>query len=306
MKKPLLQIIIQKIRELTPLFIRQSIGPIIAEVVYTLKPKTSYRILSLEETLDYVREKNLSLIRFGDGEIDMIGGTHTSFQRKDAKLVERLTEIIKVNDPNLLICIPNMFKTMDLFEPHIVTFLKHQLYKNNYIWKRLLSKQQLYGDAFISRPYLEYKDKEKSKVIFTKLFSLWENKDVVLIEGSKSRLGVGNDMFDATLSFGRILCPAENAFNKYAQILEEASKVDKEKLILLSLGPTAKVLAYDLFRMGYRVLDIGHIDMEYEMFLRNARKQEKVRFKYFNEINERNPEECTDEKYLREIIAEIA
>ena len=53
----------------------------------------------------------------------------------------------------------------------------------------------------------------------------------------------------------------------------------------------------------HRVLDIGHIDMEYEMFLRKQDKQVKVAHKYFNEINERNPIECTDEGYLSQIVA---
>ncbi len=45
--------------------------------------------------------------------------------------------------------------------------------------------------------------------------------------------------------------------------------------------------------------------MEYEMFLRKEIKQVRVPHKYFNEINERNPEECKDEKYLEEIVATV-
>ncbi len=157
----------------------------------------------------------------------------------------------------------------------------------------------------MTRPYLAYKNKADCGKIFNQLFSLWTNKDVVLIEGEKSRLGVGNDMFDHAQSFKRILCPAENAFAKYDTIKNEVLKISKDKMILLSLGPTAKVLAYDLFVLGYRVIDIGHIDMEYEMFLRKETKQVKVKYKYFNEIHERNPEECTDPKYLSQIIATI-
>jgi hypothetical protein len=67
------------------------------------------------------------------------------------------------------------------------------------------------------------------------------------------------------------------------------------------LGPAAKVLAYDLFLEGFRVFDIGHIDMEYEMYLKNEPKLTKVKYKYFNEINERNPEDCKDPEYLSQI-----
>jgi hypothetical protein len=81
--------------------------------------------------------------------------------------------------------------------------------------------------------------------------------------------------------------------------------VTKEKLILLSLGPTAKILGLELFQQGYRVIDIGHIDMEYEMFLRKEPLLTKVPHKYFNEINERNPVDCTDPIYLSQIITTI-
>ena len=181
----------------------------------------------------------------------------------------------------------------------------HHLYRHGHVWKKLLSYKKKYGDTNMTRPYLAYVDRSNSAYVFKKLFSIWANKDVVLVEGSKSRLGVGNDMFDSVKSLQRILCPPESAYDKYEKIKNEALKIDKDKLILLSLGPTAKVLAYDLFLLGYRVVDIGHIDMEYEMFLRKADKQIKVSHKYFNEINERDPEDCCDEKYISQVIAHI-
>ena len=82
-------------------------------------------------------------------------------------------------------------------------------------------------------------------------------------------------------------------------------KIGKDKLILLSLGPAAKVLAYDLFLAGYRVVDVGHVDMEYEMFLRGETKLTKIANKYVNELNERTPEDCTDPTYLSQIITTI-
>ena len=127
----------------------------------------------------------------------------------------------------------------------------------------------------------------------------------MLIEGAQSRLGVGNDLFANCASMERILCPPENAYTQYNAILQETKKVAETKLILISLGPAAKILAYDLFKLGYRVIDIGHIDMEYEMFLRNADHIVPVRYKYFNEIDARNPEICNDPVYSSQIIATI-
>lgn len=38
----------------------------------------------------------------------------------------------------------------------------------------------------------------------------------------------------------------------------------KDRLIIIVLGPTAKLLAYDLNKLGYRALDLGHMAKAYE------------------------------------------
>ncbi len=294
-----------------PLPVRIHVGPIVAYFFFKYhtrirKNPFSPKILSIENTLDLLHEKSLSAIRFGDGEISLIGKISLSFQKSNIKLAEELKKIIQVNDPKLLICILNIWdKRIHELEKHVYTFELHHFLKYRAIWTSLLSLTQTYGDAFITRPYITLKDKDRASSIFKKLKILWHNKEVVLIEGEKARSGVGNDLFSETASLERILCPSEDAFEKYNEIKEICLKINKGKLILISLGPTAKPLAYELFLAGYRVIDIGHTDMEYEMYIRKESKITKVPYKYFNEINERNPEDCSDETYLSQIIAKI-
>ena len=110
-------------------------------------------------------------------------------------------------------------------------------------------------------------------------------------------------------SIKRIICPAENAFDAYEEILKYVTnlKINKDTLILISLGPTATVLAYDFAKLGNQVFDFGHFDIQYEYFLRNATKVIKIPSKYVNEIIEgaRNISPVTDEKYLSQIIHTI-
>ncbi len=311
MKKKLHHVIIEQIRNRTPLGLRQKVGPFLAHLYYIdriyVRPNTKKpHILSIEETVDTVFAKKCSMIRFGDGEITLIDGTDLPFQKWSEELAKRLEDILQVRDEHLLICIPGMWGDLRVYLPYAYHFVMHHMYRYNHIWKSILSYDYTYGDTNVTRHYLSYKDKRDAAVIFKKIRGLWAGEDVILIEGAKSRLGLGNDLFDNVASLGRILCPPENAYVAYERIRDEALKANKEKLILLSLGPTAKVLAYDMFLAGYRVLDIGHIDMEYEMFLRKETKQVKVPHKYFNEINERAPEDTTDEKYLSQILATIA
>lgn len=296
------------LRGATPLWMRKTVGPIIAYVYYIYNTsfnlnKKAVNILSLEKTVDRIISKNLSVIRFGDGEMTLMENDDLEFQERNYELGERLREIIKLNLDGLLICVPNIFSKLSDFNSKSFWFLLHHRFRYEHVWDTILSREQIYGDAYITRPYLNYKNSLKSDVIFKKMLSIWDGRDVVLIEGEKSRLGVGNDLFSNVRTIQRILCPAENAYNKYGAIKREAIKVDKDKLLLISLGPTAKLLAYELFLLGYRVIDIGHIDMEYEMYLRKENKIIKVKYKYFNEINERNPEQCTDAKYLNQIIS---
>jgi glycosyltransferase family protein len=310
MKKEFHQKIIHQTRKVTPLFLRQKIGPVLARLYYIHRKhiqhsSTKPTILSIPDTIDYILEKKLSVIRFGDGEISLLDGLDLPFQKRTQSLADSLEKIIHTNNPNLLICIPGMWGDLGIFAPYAYHFIMHHMYRYNHTWRALLSPNQLYGDTNVTRHYLAYNNKEQASELFKKIFTIWDNADVVLIEGSKSRLGVGNDMFLNTKTMKRILCPPENAYSCHEEILQEALKLPTTTLVLLSLGPTAKVIAYELFKKGYRVVDIGHIDMEYEMFLRKETKQVKVPHKYFNEINERTPEECTDEKYLKEILVTI-
>ena len=78
-------------------------------------------------------------------------------------------------------------------------------------------------------------------------------------------------------------------------------------MILLALGPTSTVLAYDLYKLGYQVIDVGHIDIEYEWFLRKAKKRIQIDNKYVNEAlgNKYKIANVTDTKYYKEIISKI-
>ncbi len=308
MKKPLVQSIIQKIRDVTPLSLRRSVGPAVGYVSYVLNvyvKKEKIHVLSLEETLDLIATENLSVIRYGDGEIFLIDNHNLGFQEKNDALAERLKKILGSDIKGLLICVPGIFGKINTFTKTGFWFGIHHLFRYRHLWEELLLPGKTYGNAFITRPYLSLKDRSRSGIVFDKILSLWKDQDVTLIEGEGSRLGVGNNLFDAVKSLRRILCPSENAYSKYDAIKEESVKIDKSRLILVSLGPAGKVLAYDLFLLGYRVIDIGHIDMEYEMFLRKETLLTKVKYKYFNEINERNPEECLDPVYTSQISATI-
>ena len=127
------------------------------------------------------------------------------------------------------------------------------------------------------------------------------------MEGYTSRLGVGNDLFDGAKSIKRIICPSRNAYSKKTEIMEEILKHSEGCLILLMLGPTAKVLAYQLASKGIQAIDIGHIDSEYEWMQMGAEKKVLLRNKHTAEFNlDTEIELANDDEYLSQIVADLS
>lgn len=268
-----------------------------------------YNIATPEETIDKIIKDKVSITRFGDGEFDMIYGIGMNYQKYNADLAKRLEEIIISQDDGIIIGIPNVvnLEYCDKYTGFATEFWPKWINKYKFKLVRLLKRNRKYYSAQITRFYLDYKDKSNVAEYVKKMKKIWDKKDVVIIEGEQSRLGIGNDLFDNMKSIQRIICPSENAFEIYDKIYNEALKIDKNKLVLLALGPTATVLAYDLFKAGYQAIDIGHVDIEYEWFLRKATKKIKIESKYVTEVKEgrENIQEVKDEKYKNEIVARI-
>lgn len=263
-------------------------------------------IMTIDETLDYLYINKCSVSRYGDGELKIACGSDIRFQKYDKKLSQRICEILKSSSENCLICLTDIFDDITWMMPKGYEYTWRIMSEYRREWTQLLDKNKLYGNAYITRCYIDRRDKSKSEIWFKKLKRLWENEEVVFVEGEKSRLGYHNDLFSNAASIQRILCPTQNAFSCYEEILNEVKKLDNNKLILLALGPTASVLAFDLSEIGYRALDIGHVDIEYEWFLRKETEKVKIEGKYTSEApGGEEVGEVVDLEYKSQIICRI-
>ena len=268
-----------------------------------------FKIKTPEETIQKIISDNCSITRFGDGEFDMICGVGMKYQKYNQELGKRLKEVLMSNEEGLLVGINNVIDLQysENYNDFANNFWKKWLYDNKFKLLKLLSKNKQYYSSNITRFYIDYKDKSKVGDYVKELRKIWDKKDVLIVEGEYSRLGVGNDLFDNMNSIQRIICPSENAFELYDEILEEIKKYGKDKMVLLALGPTATVLAYDLYKLGYRAIDIGHIDIEYEWFLRKATEKIKIETKYVTEVKggENNIKNVNDKNYENQIISKL-
>lgn len=266
------------------------------------------RIATIDDTLDMIISHRCSLARFGDGEFGIIENKQMhKFQKVDEELSEKLQEVFNSHEPQMLIAIADNYGSLENMTTtgadSIRNFLSPEERKNH---MSLIDCERIYHNAYISRPYMYFKDKSQARKRFMKLKRIWDKKDVVVIEGEETRMGVGNDLFENARSIRRIIGPKTNAYDRYRDILYSAQQIEKEALFLIALGPTATVLAYDLFLMGYQALDIGHIDIEYEWFLRDAQYPMRICAKYVNEATGgENTEMVSDPVYVNQIIARV-
>ncbi|MBT2679816.1 SP_1767 family glycosyltransferase [Bacillus sp. ISL-35] len=269
----------------------------------TVKPPT---VRTTDETLTKLIEEKASISRFGDGEFALMNGKDLLFQPYIPLLARRLKEIIKNDQEKHLVGIPNVFLNLDWCSDKASAYWNRYLNINRFKIYRMINFNNVYYDSLVTRLYIDHKDKKLAKKRFNKYKQLWNNRSIVIVEGDKSRLGIGNDLFNGATSIERIICPSTNAFEKYEDILNEVIKHDRLKLILIALGPTATVLAYDLAILGYHAIDIGHIDIEYEWFLQGAEEKVPVKSKYIGEIpNGTNVQDIEDQRYKKEIIVEV-
>ena len=271
------------------------------------KQPDTIQVKGIDETLDYIIEHKPSLVRFGDGEINMLAGDSIPYQDYDEELVSIMRDIIgQESREELVVCLPDAFTDRFKFTSWAIPFWKDHM--DHYMdFYRELCSDSWYGSTFVSRPYIDFEDKSQAKAQFEKLKSIWKNRDLLIVEGVTSRSGVGNDLFDEANSIKRIICPSHSAFSRVHEIEQEIEKHAAGRLILCMLGPTAKVLAYHLSRKGYQVLDIGHIDSEYEWMKMGAKTKVKFSHKHTAEYNfDQDIEFIEDEMYNSQIVADLS
>lgn len=296
----------------------KKIQPYCQNLIYEISDKRTLgnivypKVMPSEDAVELILREHKSLVRFGDGEFEMMNmRQRAKFQKVSEELADRLRSIIRSDAENILVAISDTYGSLERYtkvaQEDIRGYLTPQI---RYEHMECLDLQKTYYDSFLSRPYILYKDKGNAATRFERLKEIWRDKKVLIVEGHQTRMGVGNDLLSGAKSVRRILAPSENAFAKYNDILAETKALAEEELILIALGATATVLAYDLAMNGFWAMDIGHLDIEYEWYLLNAMETCCIPYKYVNEVGGGNivselPEHLK-EKYQSEIICDLS
>ena len=265
-------------------------------------------ILSASDAIEEICSNKKSMSRFGDGEFEIIfHRKRCNFQRNEEVLGRRLLEVLDSNVDNLIIAIADNYGDLSAYTNEAASDIRAYMTKSvREEHLRILDSQKLYYNAYISRPYIIYRDKDGAKKRFDNIKRIWAQKEVLVVEGLHTRMGVGNDLFNNTNSIKRILTVDKNCFDLYDHLLDSIMCNGRNKLILLCLGPVATVLAYDLACKGYWAIDIGQIDVEYEWFLRGVEKRCDIPYKNVSEVEKKEEQSLVlGEEYLAQYESEI-
>ena len=267
------------------------------------------KVKSVQDTYSRIISDRCSISRYGDGEFEIIlGNAKDIYQSDNTKLAGRLRDILISNLPNHIVAIADDYGAMEgLREENKNTIRGYMTKEKREKHYALLDMEKEYYNAYISRPYVIYPhdDIKAAGKRFDELKKIWEKQRVLFIEGDRTRMGVGNDLFSNAGSIERIIAPNEDAFDVYEGIYKAALTYGKDRLILIALGPTATVLAYDLAKAGYWALDIGHLDLEYEWYLK-GRGYSYIPHKYNNEmLGDTHVTEVTQPNYAASILCSI-
>ncbi|MFV0982670.1 DUF1792 domain-containing protein [Latilactobacillus sakei] len=258
--------------------------------------KLGIKILGPLETVKMINSNRLSISRFGDGEFNIaFENKGIGFQPYSKELQQDLINVLQESNS----------KKYSIGLPHGYNQTKYDKLKIKPFWWSYVTRKHedilnavkyadknIFLDASFTRTITELRDKSEINEVITEIKRMWKDRDVLIVEGSGTGFGKGNDLLQSCRSVSRIIAPAVDAYSKIEIIrnsvevfLDEAETESdyRNKIVLIALGPTATVLAAEL-NEKVQTIDIGHFDLQYEYFQRGYYNKVAVDNKYDNEM----------------------
>lgn len=217
-----------------------------------------YRELKLLEgnkTIKQLVAHPKSLVRFGDGEMELMLGSSVYYQdwhqKYDPLLAKRLREIFQTKDIYKGIVLKFLTPSDAELKSKGLLFIWCQMRCE--LWKHL-NPDETYLDAHAFR--------ENPGIDLGLIFSFVKTRQVVFVNSSEESFA---KLKKAVPSAQFIQAPKSNAWLVYPQLLKQTldyakkNKLDKKKaLFLCSVGPAAKPMIVDLTKEGYLAWDTGY------------------------------------------------
>ncbi len=270
------------------------------------REKLNFKIASSLETIKYLQNKKISIGRFGDGEFNlMFRHKSIGFQSySDSLRMDLISKARIGNNNKLMLALPLGLKKTNGLRLKEKAFWWSYTVHNAEMINNFFKNNIIYLNTNFTRGVTELSNSHDAKLIVREVVKLWENRNVLIIEGADTRFGVGNSLLSKANKVYRVLAPAKNSYSKIEIISKKINELAGEienPLILLALGPTATVLACSL-SSDYQVIDIGHFDLKYEEFRYKLGLNSNINSRYNNEkAGGEDVAKVNDTKYESEI-----
>ncbi len=223
-------------------------------------------IKSNSDTVLELINSDKSIIRFGDGDFNIMEGNNICFQNSQPLLAERLKQIIADGDKNLLIGIPYPYYECSINLTNVSQkFILNWFSKWHKIMAKYYNYDRIYYSTHISQMHPEYANYD-FETHYNNFKRVWHNKKITIVTGDRVYNNIQYNIFENASEISYIFGPTENAFDKYNELREQLQNVTKDNILIFALGPAGKVLAYDMYKLGYRVLDLGHLIKDYDFY----------------------------------------
>ncbi|WP_169304026.1 GT-D fold domain-containing glycosyltransferase [Arthrobacter sp. CAU 1506] len=228
------------------------------------------RQLGLVETIETVRDRKLSLARYGDGEFKLMFRLEhdTQFQRNSTQVFQALNDVVlhaMDNPDKLLVGLPHPHR--DKYWTNFYSQFSGQIIKR-------FEALPVVGNSQATRPILFHACGPAAVDAWR---SVWEGLDVTVVTGRGSRFEMVPELFDNIRSSTFEYSEPRHAFDDLPRLLKvlEGSTSD---LVLISLGQAGTVLASELAMRGQWALDIGHLSNSYNQIYKGAVRPEQLPF----------------------------
>jgi hypothetical protein len=189
-----------------------------------------------------------NLARFGDGELKLALGRDAKSQRHVPELGAALRRVLRDWTGKCLPCIPNIGGRKSPKESFWAAYRAPR-------YVGLYDGGAIYGSSFVTRP--DSAPEPFSQFYWDHVAQLWADRDVVVVGGSGKSLKAAD--LDGAAHVEEVEAPRQHAWDVHDQLLAQLKR--ETRLVVLCIGATATVLAWELAQCGVHAVDLGHLAM---------------------------------------------
>lgn len=223
---------------------------IIFSSLVTVTGVKNAKFMTVDETINDVCKKNKSIIRVGDGEMNILRGEGVSYQKWSPELQAGMEDVLKKyfrNTDVYLLCMPGQFLTPRSYElewKHLMSWaFSRKLFSEKY------DVEITYGDAFLFAKGNESK--------YEKIWTSTNIDEIIFVHNNIKYACQFEHKYGIKTKFVQI--PNENVFSLKDDIERKILDLAGENsMVLISAGPAAKIMVMDLSERGIWCIDTGH------------------------------------------------